>query len=542
MDGKISINAPPGSRHAMLYLLVLSSVLLVPLGAAPAITIASNPAQYGYNDKITATTATGDGIILYLNGTQVANATTSTSYTICSSGTCLLPGTYLLTAKDTVTGAKSSQGFTVVPSYPTFSVQSSTIRYGRTDTILGYPAFYNDSTAILIDGSTVISGQGDLTYKICSSASQPCLSIGSHNITVRDTTENVRALATYTLNVTPVPPYISIQSSRVQYGSQDAITATAPTSFDQISIMYGSTTLASGTGTVTYVVCNTTASTSACLVPSNYSIYAYDGSEKSSSPSKNLTVTPLNPQLTISSTSVRYGQYDSITAKAPNPNDAIYISIDGVQVAYGTGNVTYTFCNKNSSTQFHCISAGSHNIYIGDSTSHSSVNSTISISPVLPTVTLSLSKAKNNTPVTITAKAPYYSDSLALIVGNSIVQNGTNIISYTICRDQQFGCLPAGTYSVSVYDRSEGANSTVSSLTLMPSQSASSNSIANTTTNTANTLPANALSTAINIVQPTSTISPGFLGISGANPVEIVIAVIIVIVAAALALKLRNRG
>ena len=108
--------------------------------------------------------------------------------------------------------------------------------------------------------------------------------------------------------------------------------------------MYGGTFLAGGTGSVTYLICNTSTSTSRCLVPSNYSIYAQDSSENLNSPAENLTVTPVYPTLSIGSASLKYGQSDQISSKAPNQNDNLELLIDGTQVASGTGNVTYTFC------------------------------------------------------------------------------------------------------------------------------------------------------------------------------------------------------
>ncbi|MDE1859429.1 MAG: DUF4458 domain-containing protein, partial [Candidatus Micrarchaeota archaeon] len=125
-------------------LCIIAALVFAPqIFAKPILTIATNPTNYGINDQISATTfPLLDNVIIYINSTIVANATENVNYTVCSNGVCLKPGTYAITAYDTVNKESASQYLLVKPIAPTFNIQKASVDYGQGDAIVGTSAFY----------------------------------------------------------------------------------------------------------------------------------------------------------------------------------------------------------------------------------------------------------------------------------------------------------------------------------------------------------------------------------------------------------------
>ena len=189
-----SINYRKGALLCLSLILALS-ILIPQLRAASSVTItfSSNPVNYGQNDKITAATSpVYPKLTLYINSNIVASASKpSVNYTICHDGPCLIPGAYAITAYNNLTGASTTDNLVVNPTYPRVSVQYSKLSYGNSDKITAYPAFYNDSISIYVDGASVATGTGSITYTVCAPApnSTACPTLGIHNVSVQDTTE-----------------------------------------------------------------------------------------------------------------------------------------------------------------------------------------------------------------------------------------------------------------------------------------------------------------------------------------------------------------
>ena len=507
----------------------------------PTITIASNPGTYGQNDKITATASTpSDLVTLYINSNLVAGPRKlSANYTICTSGPCLVPGTYAITAIDNTTGATSEENLVINPTYPTLSVQYSTLEYGSTDIITAYPGFYNDTMSILVDGAQVVSGQGVTTYTICGNASmgQQCFPAGLYNVTVFDSSEGVGAKYNKSITITPVLPKLNIQYQSIQYGYRDNITASAPLSTDAISIVLNSTDIASGTGNVSYTICGS--SSQQCISPSNYIVYAYDGTENVNSSKQNLTITPAIATLDISHLNITYGLLDTINAYAPNPNDSIDISIDGSQVASGSGHVSYTICSAVQSTP--CLPVGVNNVSAYDSVEKLyAPNLTITVHRAAPKIELSAIQAVEGEPITINGSAPYYSDQISVLINGTRVSNNTGTVSYTMCpKPGASSCLPPGIYKASVDDISEGVNTTTYSIQILTPQQA-----LNTTPSTLRST----ISTTTALPKPkanaTTTVAPQAKaqGSQDSVPLEIAAVAAVVVIAFVLVWLWRSRA
>ncbi|MDE1768699.1 MAG: hypothetical protein KGH62_05010, partial [Candidatus Micrarchaeota archaeon] len=499
----------------------------------PILTIATNPTNYGINDQISATTfPLLDNVIIYINSTIVANATENVNYTVCSNGVCLKPGTYAITAYDTVNKESASQYLLVKPIAPTFNIQKASVDYGQGDAIVGTSAFYNDSLGIYIDGQQVALANGTVKYTICgnyfvnTTLNEPCLAAGTHNVSVEDLTQGIYATANKTLTIKPVLPTIKVPFTSVKYGKIFNITAIPPVYNDTLTILVSNYSIAngsnsarllSGTGTITYPVCNSTQQP--CLAPSLYYVYASDSSENVNSSPVKLLVSPVGVKLKVNKTQLNYGLPDQLSATAPNPNDTIAIFADGVQISpTGNGNVLYTICNPVTSTP--CLQAGTHTLYAHDAVENlSSGNVSIMIEPVAPSISISAFNVNYSVPITVNGSAPFYNDSLSILINNITVQNGTGKVSYTICANgQSYTCLLPGRYSVSLYDNSEGLGSGPRYIQILGSHFNGSGS---TTVYTATTSVPHG---------PRTTTSIPASGSGGANYGEIAAAVIIIII------------
>ena len=516
------------NRHGTVLLcicfaLVISMQLHLAFAASsPLLNIASNPASYGQNDKISATaTVPNDKIIIYINRTVVAGPrTNSVNFTICNNGVCLLPGTYAVTAVDNTTGTSTVQNLVVNPTYPTVSVQHATVTYGSSDLITSYPAFYNDSTSIEISRSTVASGHDSISYYVCGSGSNSnsCLAPGTYNVSVFDRTEKVYSKDNKTIVVTPILPTISLQYGNVNYGSTDKITATAPTPTDSISILLNSSSVATGTGTVTYTICQSP-TRQPCIPPRTYTVIARDNSERINSSPATLTINPASIQLNIASRQVAYGSQDTIRATAPIKNDTIEIYIDGSKVASGIGKVSYAICSAINGTG--CLEAGIHNITAYDTVAKSYANpQVLTVTPVPPSTYISSPRSILGSPITVIGSAPFYSDKISILLNGVRISNGTGNINYTICNyPQSPSCLSLGNYSVSIDDSSEGVNSILHTIFVISGTSSATTTIQ--TGHTTTIPPSNPTSVATTVPSKPS---------SSATPIYAYVAVVVIIV------------
>jgi hypothetical protein len=526
---------------------MIALTILIPqviASSQPTITIPSNPVSYGQNDKISATAASlYDSMLLYLNNTLVAGpAKTNVNYTVCGNGVCPIPGTYIVTAYDNTTGASTIENLMIAPVAPSFSVQYSNPTYGDIDTITADPAFYNDYMAIEIDGSQMDSSSpGVFVYSICGNVSngEPCLSAGTHNITVLDSTEGVSAGSNETIVVKPVPPTVSIQNPVVQYGDSDNLVAVAPLQTDQIGLFLNSSQIASGTGNMTYTICNYTANQQTCRAPSTYFVYAVDYSEGVNSSIKQLTVTPLPaPTISVFSSQVAYGVSDRISASAVNPNVNVSIYIDGTQFASGTGKVTYTICGVIVNDS--CIPAGVYNVSSYDSAENlSSPNITINITAVLPSISVSYLDINSGMPDKIYGTAPFYNDTLSAVINGARIANGTGTVTYVICGSAGSpSCLSPGVYNVSIDDVSEGVSTTPETIDILSPQNASGQSTSSILYTTVSPNGSNVATTITNTTPPSSKVP----SVQGMNYLEVIAGIIIVIMAILVAVLLHRRN
>ena len=177
--------------------------------------------------------------------------------------------------------------------------------------------------------------------------------------------------------------------------------------------------------------------------------------------------------MSIAHTVISYGEPDRISVTAPNINDGLVLAINGALLATGTGNVSYTLCG--SIYNANCTTAGKNILSVTDTAEAYTANYTLTVTPVLPSIDISPLTQYSGKPVSVSSTAPYYKDDLMLMINGAAAANGTGALAYTICADNYINCLPAGTYKVSVYDRSENANSTLVSLSILaPGGSATS--------------------------------------------------------------------
>ncbi len=520
------------SAAALLPVIIALSVIpaLTSASTPPILTISYNPIVYGQSDRITVTAASpynSDAVMLYINNTLVAGPRShSVNFTICGSNNCLPSGTYSVTAVNHNTGASASENLVVTPNYPTISIQQSSVKYGTNDTITAYPGFYSDYIELHVSGAVPVSGYGVISYDVCHTgfSGLTCLTPGTYNVSVFDKTENVYSIKNETFTVTmPDPPTLRVQYQSVKYGSQDTISASAPVSSDSISIIMNKSTIASGTGQVSYTICNYTPSFNSqpCLPAGTYSVHARDSTVNMNSTIQTITITPASLQLSVSSSSVSYGSQYKVSATAPNPNDSISLYVDGKVFASGKGSLSYAFCSPINGTG--CLNAGTHSIYVYDSTSNSySANQTINVMPVLPYLNASADQAAYGSEVNITGKAPYYTDNLSIILNGNKVENGTGYVGYTICsRQRPLSCLSPATYEVYVADISEGVNSVPFKITVLSLQGST---IATTSIPLTTYRPNTSISTSTTTIQQKTSTSSNNTYIAAAAAVIIIVA------------------
>lgn len=173
----------------------------------------------------------------------------------------------------------------------------------------------------------------------------------------------------------PGPPSLKIQAPKAKWGQLDQITATAQNVNDNVNVLVDGTSIAGGTGSVTYIICDVQAD---CLDPGSHEISAIETDPSTKLQVHGPTTTSLEidaaPMLTMSSTIIDNSPaggctpQDIITATAPTADEEVTLSInepDGSPLfsppKSGTGSVSYKI-EEGQTPICNLLSAGTYNV------------------------------------------------------------------------------------------------------------------------------------------------------------------------------------
>ncbi|MDE1860765.1 MAG: hypothetical protein KGH72_03535 [Candidatus Micrarchaeota archaeon] len=357
------------------------------------------------------------------------------------------------------------------PSNVTLNLQYYSINVGQSDIGTGTTSIAGDPIAInycnnctVVPHRTLSKGNGTTTYNFKT------FGVGKWLLDACDNSTGVCS-GIKTLYVgTSISVTLSIQNPSVQHGQSDIATGTTSNSTDTI-VLYDcgggggcspDTTLATGTGTVTYNLGN--------LPVNQYNIQACDTTIGDCTAPQGIDVilTASNVTFSLQRSSDPQGQSDTATGTTN-------VSSDGIQINYcaGTGCTPSTTLATGTGTVAHNVGTFTPGVYTLDAcdqvTGSCSSTTTLTITTTTPTVTIGLQSATDphGTTDTATGMTTNSGDNIVLnycagtgCTPSAQLNSGTGTVTYNV------GTLVTGTYTLDACDTTYSICSSTTTLTI----------------------------------------------------------------------------
>ncbi len=405
----------------------------------PLLTIQHNPMLYDVDNNITAkANNTGSAIKLLINGTVVENGTNEVFYNAKS----LALGTYNITAEslsDNVL-AVTTEKLTVNKNLPILSIQNRTPLYRNTNLIsvlanvTGYPV------ELLINGTEVAHGIGNITYDADT------LKPGNYSVIAADTNSSNPSTVNSTIKVlAPKVSIIPVKGSP-EYGVNFTLEANTTQKLDTVNMSISNTLIGSAVSHLYYTEDN--------LSIGSYNVTACDVNA-SVCAKYLLTISKNYPSLKLSQNPSPYGTPNYAYVNTSLLGKVVTLSINGNVVAHSPNSLVYNLTN---------LTTGTYSLLaqVNDSADENATASA-SLSVTTPQAYIKISNDPElfNQTGYINATASLKTAPVALYINGTEVANSTGSVSYSEAR------LKIGSYSIKACDTYSGACS-YSSLVVIP--------------------------------------------------------------------------
>ena len=386
------------------------------------IRISNDPELFDQSGYINASASLKTApVALYINGTKVAHATGSVSYSEAK----LKMGSYSIKACDTYSGACSYSSLVVVPNPPGLSVQYYKPLYNQNDTVVAVTNISSYGIRVKLNGN--VMANNTKFYSFNTKGFAP----GLYNVTATELDAN-DSYAESTAFITVEKPVISLSltSNTPYYSATDVINATTSQPSDMIALYINGSVILKSKSRVSY--------SEDSLAIGAYNITACDLNASSCASAK-ISVIPNPPILAIKRSPELYSANDTITAISNVTGNRVQILVNNAIVANATGTAVY---NANA------LTVGTYNITARDISPNdtSQTSRQLDVIPNPPLLTIQHNPNVYSRNDTINARANLTLNRVSLFI------NGKAVVSNAINATYNANVLAVGTYNITAED------------------------------------------------------------------------------------------